>query len=488
MFPKLVFVCLILLVSAVYYLRRRDFPFALYLLLISIFFSRIYREVHGYTIRMEQLACLFLFLTLAYDLFKKKVRFKVSVMSIMVLALLPMMLISSLLGTKYSILSLKKSLIYVPYLLGFLALVVYLQKKKDLMKAWHFLYIAGCAVLGISIIGFFLFFLGIDLGMVRMEWGTFSLRGTFIIPNILGSTATIILVTAFMRLISKNKQKKNIWFDLLAMTIAVSGLMISLARASWICGLLGILLALIFSARRLAFKTMLLGLAVMMATIGLTYLATTHLKLPAGMVVKEKTLGEFGEPEKDQYWIPQETDGIDYFGKIQETAKVEQAFKDKRPFQQTLTDNPNYITIQRRILASKMALRDWLSSPIIGRGTDSFLLENDNQPEYYLSSTWVTILHDWGLIAFVIHGVFLLAVFLGIAKRILRTTQLSIKVFFSTLLIILILTSIMYQITTTMQLSIFWVLLAFFSSAASARFAPAPGPNGLAGKAHQECS
>jgi hypothetical protein len=482
MFPKLVFVVLILFLSAVYYLRRPDFPFALYLLLISIFFSRIYWEVYGYTIRLEQLACLLLFLTLIYELLKKKLKLKVSFQAILVLALFPMMLISSLWGTKYSILSLKKALIYVPYLLGFLALIVYLQKKEDLIKAWNFLYAAGCVAVGISVIGFYLFFAGIDFGMVRMEWASFSLRGTFIIPNILGSTAVIIFVTAFMRLISKNEQKKNIWFDLVAMAIAVSGLMMSLTRVAWICGVVGILLALIFSARRLAPKTMLLSLAVMMAAMGLTYLATTHLKPPVGKAVKERTLGEFGEPKKDQYWIPQNTNRIDYSGKIQETGKVKEALKDDRTFHQTLTDNPNYITMQRRIRALKMALQDWLSSPVLGRGTDSFLLENNNRPEYYLSSTWVTILHDWGLIAFLLHGVFLSAVFLGIIKKILRTTQLSIKVFSSTLLIILILTSIMYQISTTMQLSIFWVLLAFFSSAASARLAAEPDPSGQTAK------
>jgi hypothetical protein len=482
MFPKLVFVCLILLVSAVYYLRRSDFPFALYLLLISVFFSRIYWEVYGYTIRMEQLACLFLFLTLAYDLFKKKLKFKLSATSIMVLALFPLMLISSVLGTKYSILSLRKSLIYVPYLLGFLALGVYLQKKEDLIKAWNFLYAAGCVTLGISIIGFYLFFLGIDLGMVRMEWGTFYLRGTFIIPNILGSTTVIILMTAFLRLISKNEQRKSTVRDLVALAIAVSGLMMSLTRAAWICGVLGVLLGLIFSMRRLALKTMLLGLAVMIAAMGLTYVATSHLKPPVGNAVKERTLGEYGEPELDQYWIPQETDRVDYFGRIKETAKIKKALKDNRAFQQTLTDNPHYITMQRRVRTAKMAFRDWLSSPIIGRGTDSFLLENNNRPEYYLSSTWVTILHDWGLIAFLIHGVFLLAVFLGITKRMLRTTQLSIKVFSSTLLIILILTSIMYQISTAMQLSIFWILLAFLSLAASARLAADPVPSGQTGK------
>jgi hypothetical protein len=482
MFPKLVFVCLILVFSTLYYRRRPDFPFALYLLLISIFFSRIRWEVFGYTVRLEQLACLSLFLTLVYDFLKKKLKFKASAVSILVLALFPMMLISSLFGTKYPILSLKKSLIYVPYLLGFLALVVYLPKKADLMKAWNFLYAAGCVAVGISVIGFYLFFLGIDVGMVRMEWGSFSLRGTFIIPNILGSSAVIVFLTAFMRLISKNEQRKNIGLDLAALVIAVSGLMMSLTRAAWICGLLGILFGFLFSVRRLVLKSTLLALAVVVASVGLTYVATSHLKPPVGQAVKERTLGEFGEPEKDQYWIPQETNRINYSGKIRETGKLQEALQDDRAFQQTLGDSPDYISMQRRIQTAKAALRDWRSSPVIGRGTDSFLLENNNRPEFYISSTWVTILHDWGLISLLLHGLFLFAVFLGIIKMMLRTTQLSIKIFSSTLLIVLILTSFMYQLSTTMQLSIFWVLLAFFSLTASARLTGEPGPSGRAAK------
>jgi hypothetical protein len=398
----------------------------------------------------------------------------------LVLALFPMMLISSLLGTKYPILSLKKSLIYVPYLLGFMALVAYMSKKENLMRTWNFFYVAGCAAVAVSVVGFLLFFLGIDAGMVRMEWGTFSLRGTFIIPNILGSSAVIVFLTAFMRLISKNEQRKNPGLDLLALAVAVPGLMMSFTRAAWICGLLGILLGLLFSVRRLALKSTLLTLAVMVASVGLTYVATSHLKPPAGQAVKERTMGEFGEPEKDQYWIPQETNRIDYLGKIRETGKLQEALQDDRTFQQTLADDHDYVTMQRRIQTAKAALRDWLSSPVIGRGTDSFLLENNNRPEFYISSTWVTILHDWGLISLLLHGLFLLLVFLGVVKMMLRSARLSVKVFSSTLLIVLILTSIMYQISTTIQLAIFWVLLAFFSSAASARLTVEPGPSGQA--------
>lgn len=450
--PKLVLIAFMVLLSLFYGRRHRLLSFPLLLLIAALFFSRVYwREVSGLTIHFEQLACGLLFLAFLYDLWKKKIRLRFEPLTILVLCLLPLMILSSLLESKLPLQSLKKTLVLVPYFLAFLALVHYWADKERLRGAWDFFYFSGTLALAISLAGFCLFFLGLDSGMVRMEHGSFWLRGTMVIPNILGSTAVLIFAIAFIRLLFKRGPGTKAWGDMAALVIATACVMLSFTRAAWVGAVLAIAAVLAFSLRRIYLKSLCLCLALIVGTSGLTYLATSRIKPPQLPSVEQKDLGEYGESTLDRYWRPESVERMDYEGKIEGVFEKD-AYSG---------------TIKSRLFTLKVAWRDWLKSPLIGRGTESLLLENKNKGVYYISSSALAFLHDWGLIGLLLHGIFLFWVFGGLLKISMKTREPSPREFSLTLLVILIVSLLMNQTATTMQLSIFWVLLAFYASAVS---------------------
>jgi len=437
----------VVLLSFFYGRRHRLLSFPLLLLIAAVFFSRVYwRNVFGLTIRFEQLACGLLFLAFLYDLWRKKIRLRFEPLTILVLCLLPLMILSSLLESKLPMQSLKKTLVYVPYVLAFLALVHYWADKERLRGAWDFFYMAGTIALGISLVGFILFLFGVNVGMVKVGSGSLWLRGTMIIPNILGSTAVLIFAIAFIRLLFRKAPGTKAWGDMAALVVATACVMVSFTRAAWAGAVLGLIAVLLLSFKMVFIKPVLLSLALVIGTAGLTYLATTHIKPPGLAMEPEVSMGEYGE--EDEYSNPNSVDGIAYEGKI--LGVFEEGMYSK--------------TIKNRLLTYRNALQDWLSSPIIGRGTESFLLENKNRPQYYIPSTWIAILHDWGLIGLLLHGIFLLLVLAGLWKIYRKTPDPFPGRYSLTLMVILFVSTLMYQTATTMQLSIFWVLLAFYAS------------------------
>jgi hypothetical protein len=448
---KLVLLASIVLLSFFYGRRHRLLSFPLLLVIGALFFSRVYWRVSGVTIRFEELACGLLFLTFLYDLWRKEIRLRFEPLTILVLCLLPLMILSSLLESKLPLQSLKKTLVYVPYILAFLALVHYWADKERLRDAWNFFYLAGTIALGISLIGYILFFFGINVGMVRAALGSLWLRGTAVIPNILGTMAALILIVSFVRLIFQNKIGFRDWRYIAALIIATACVMLSFTRAAWAAVVLGLIAVLLLSFKRVSVKPVLLGLTLVIGTAGLTCLATIRLKPPELTIKPGVTMGEYGEEDLDKYWSLSSVEGVDYWDKIL-------SIFHKGKYSMTITD---------RLRTYRKALHDWRTSPLIGRGTDSFLLEHENKPLYYIPSTWIAVLHDWGLVGLVLHIIFLLWVFVGLLKISMRTREPFPREFSLALMVILIVSMLMYQTATTMQLSIFWVLLAFYASAVS---------------------
>jgi len=447
---KLIFVTFVVLLSLCYGRRHRLLSFPLLLLIAALFFSRVYwRKVFGLTIHFEQLASGLLFLAFLYDLLRKKIRLRFAPLTILVLCLLPLMILSSLLESKLPLQSLKKTLVYVPYVLAFLALVHYWADKERLRGAWDFFYFSGTLALAISLAGFVLLLCGVNLGMVKVQFASLWLRGTMVVPNILGSTAVIILIVSFIRLIFQKKFGSEAWRQIAALIIATACVMLSFTRAAWAGAVLGLVAVLLLSFKRVSIKPVLLSLALVIGTAGLTYLATARIKLPELATRYGLSNGEYGEETLDQLWSQNSAKGVAYKEKIQSLFR----------------EGMYSISIRDRLRTYGNALQDWLSSPILGRGTESFISENKNRSEYYIPSTWIAILHDWGLIGLLLHGIFLFLVLAGLWKIYRKTQDPFLGPYSLTLMVILFVSTMMYQTATTMQLSIFWVLLAFYASA-----------------------
>ena len=426
-------------------------------MIAAVFYSRLYWEVSGFTVRFEQLACGFLFLAFVYDLWKKKLRLRFDLKIILVLSLFPLMVLSSLLVCKFPLLSLKKTVLYVPYLLAFTALVHYWADRERLLAGWSFFYLSGTIALGVSLAGYVLFIFGINAGMVRVQEGSLWLRGTMVIPNILGSTAVLIFIAALARrTLETGAGAKARWGDTAVLVIATACVMMSFTRLAWAGGALGALAVLALSLKRVKLKQAAAVLALIAGTVVLTYLATTRIKPRPPQVSDGEKMGEFGDSTKDRYWNPESVGRIDYVNKIRGAFGGE-AYSG---------------TIRFRYRVLKMAWQDWKTSPILGRGTDSMLIEKGNRSQNYIASAWMAILHDWGIIALLLHGAFLAIVGIGLLQATRKSAEPNLHGFALTLLVILFVSMLMYQSASTLQVSIFWVLLAFYAGAVSAFSSP----------------
>lgn len=450
MFPKVVFAAFTIVLSLLLYRRRRILPPAAVLLIVALFFSRIYWRVGGFTLRWESMACLVLALNFFFDLWKKRETLALEAKTGLVLALFPMMLVSSVLFSPDPRLSLKKSLIYIPFLLAFTALVHYFRRREKFIEAWDIFYVAGCLALSISTLGLILFLRGLDLGMVRAQEGTLWLRGTFVIPNILGSAAVLILMIAFLRLTTpEHLRGLRAWPHAAALVPATACVLTSMTRSAWICAASGIIIVTVYALVRRRPKAALAGLAVIAASAGLTYWVTTRMPVRLAPVLKGTTQGEFGEPWLDRYWKPSPE-----LGHLRFSTKF-------------VLGKGKVSTFSSRRRTAEAALEDWSLSPIIGRGTESLLIRYRQRPLFYISSTWVAVLHDWGLVGLGLHLAFLVLVLLGMGRVFGRAETLADRRLVLSLIIILVVSTIMNQASTTMQISVFWVLLAFFTAGSS---------------------
>ena len=468
MFPKLFFVALLLAGVAFYWWRRRTLPPALILFIASVFLSRVYWEFAGSTIRLEQVMALLLFAYFLLNLLRRKIAFRLQWPAILVLALFPLMLLSSLLVSPEPWQSLKKSLVYLPYFLAFLAMVHYLSSAEKLREAWRAFYVFGAAAVSLSVIGFYLLYFGINAGMVRVEYDSMWLRGTIVAPNIMGSTAVIIFLAALGRLTGKNPgQKKRRMMHMAVLAVSFAAAMMSYSRGAWAGVLLAMMVVAGWRGKELALKSTAAVLLLVLGSCVFVYFTTTENKWLKIEKKSDISLGEFGEAKMDEFFNPNsnsmkmEAMSINYKKKINGLLGNERSDK-------------------WRFNVLKLALKDWLLSPILGRGTDSLqLMSKEKLPKniyiFFIPITSVAILHDWGMTGLLLYCAFLLSAFLGLLKIYCSKIEAKLRELMLVLLLVLVLSTLMYQISTTMQLSIFWCLFAFYAAAISLNSWPVAG-------------
>jgi hypothetical protein len=367
------------------------------------------------------------------------------------------MLFSSLLASPMPWRSLKKSLLYLPYFLAFLALVHYLAPAEKLQEAWRAFYAFGSAAICLSVIGFYLIYFGLNTGMVRIEYGSLWLRGTMVASNIMGSTAAIVSLAALIRLtaatVGPSKRKA---LDMAVLATAIAALLMSYSRGAWLGFLGGVVVVVFLRRQELALKS---AAAVLFVMVGSCVFVITTTGKSDRLTIKEKrgvTLGEYGEAAKDVV-LRQKTgnhaQGVNYSKKIKTFVKIE--------------PHDHW-----RFWVAKQALKDWRISPIIGRGTDS--LQFAGKPNlplsrflYFIPVTLLAMLHDWGLIGLLLHGAFLLAAWIRLAGLFHAKMDENARELALALLSVLIMSTFMYQISTAMQLAIFWCLLSFYAAGMS---------------------
>ena len=439
--------------GAILWRRSTDsqLPWTLLWVLACVFLSRVYWLTAAGTLRLEQLACLVLFVHFIVDLLRQRKWPRLELLPLLLLAMLPLMVLGSLLASPFPAASLRKTLIYFPYLGGFIALCYFLDSGTKLASAWDFLIRFGTGIMALSLACYFLFLAGIDLGMVRVEGGVIWLRGSLVNPNIFGAAAGMVLISTLARFLSsaESSARRSV-FDLGALIVSSASLVVSFSRASWLLAVAAAAAVFLFTRRERS--NWLPAVSVILLTILITIAITIvgskayNFKLSQTPGLKSKTTGEFGELVKDRFV----------------SASRMASVPTSTPFQQRL--RYNYSSFRWRFSISIRALRDWLKSPVLGRGTDSLMLSHPTIPQYYLPVSWVVILHDWGIVALALYAAFLLLVGFRLWKRLVLDTPA--PGLFLAIFLVFLFHTLQTQFSTTLQLGSFWVLSAIFAVAA----------------------
>ncbi len=441
--------------SAVLWRVRNDklLPWTVLWTLAGVFISRVYWLTPWGTLRAEQLACLVLFGHCLGDLLRRRRWPSFGPLPLLILAMFPWMVLGSWLGSPLPAASLRKTLIYFPYLAGFAALCHFLDSHEKVAAAWDFLVRFGSGMLAISLAGYLLFFSGVDLGMVRVEYGVIWLRGSLVNPNIFGAAAAMVLVATLYRFLFETEgPRRRALFDLGVLVIASASLVVSFSRAAWVLSLPAVAAGLFFSrrrGRRLAAAAAVLASVLAGGVFTGALSRSFNARLQLDPRLRPATAGEFGEPALDEYW----------------NSPRHALSPTGMPFSERFYQGAD--SARWRYEVSVRALRDWSASPIIGRGTDSLRLRNPGHPQDYIPITAVSILHNWGIVAMLLYAAFLLLAGWRLWKRMLRPSPLS--ALFSAIFPVFVLLTLHTQVSTTLQLASFWVLAAVFAAAAELR-------------------
>jgi hypothetical protein len=444
--------------------RRADgrLPWTALWALAAVFTSRVYWLTPWATLRLEQLACLALFLHFLVDLRRRGRLPSWRALPLLLPAMLPFMILASWLASPLPAASLRKTLIYFPYLGGFIALVHFIDGRERLAAAWDFLVRFGSAMLALSLAGYFLFFAGVDLGMVRVEYGALWLRGTLVSPNILGAAAGIVLIATLVRVLATaGATRRARLLDWGGLAVAAAALLASFSRAALALSLLAAAAAFLLlraGGRRVRLAAILAILLPGLITAAVILAGSRAIAAERALHPQQApaAAGEFGEAALDRYWN----------SKRHASAPVGRPFRER--FQRSQD------TVHWRLWAVSEALKDWRRSPLTGRGTDSLPLAHPDVRKYYIPVSAVAILHDWGVAAFLLYAAFMLLAFLGLWRRAwppgaARGLELA-------LLLAFVFHAAQSQITTTMQLGSFWILAALFAAAAGTAAGPGSAP------------
>ena len=451
--------------------RRTGGPtFPLLLALACAFLSRIRWEIGGSTVRLEQIALLFLFADTLRRVLLGRIKVEIPLPAALLAALFPVMLLSSALGSPDPMFSLRKSLVYLPYTLGLLAVAVEIADAR-FAPAWDALWNFGASAIGLSVAAFFLFYAGWDLGMVRYELGFSSLRGTMISTNLFGSASALTLIIFLHRIMNgPGRAGLGRRLEVAVVALAAAGTVFSRARTAWIIAAVGMLAVLVWGYQARRGRELVRG-AALAAAGTLAALLFLAVRLPVHSTLKPGvSWGEFGIAAEDIFW------------KTGQFTKPKLAAPAPSPGAKApeFTDEEIHrllksFSLGHRLQAVSAALVDWKKSPVLGRGTDSMSLLNESPILSYVPVAAAQVLHDWGLLGL---GLYFSA--LGIMAASLFWTAFSVRAAplragAWSLLLVLLLSTLAYQVTSALAVSMGWILLAFCAAGAAFLRGPAAG-------------
>lgn len=435
------YIFLIILCVAIYgYFRQySQFPFSFYLLLTVAFLPNIRWEVMGSTVRFSQIVCLAAFFELVVEWIRKRRKICFDSFDLLIVLMIPFLFIGSLFNSQYPIASVKQSLLFLPFLAGYFVIRNYLITPEHFRVAYLFLCRIGTVWMTVSVYLFGLNLLGLDSGAVYLKYGSLMLKSSMIVANNFGTTSTILFFLILFPFLFKSERREIYLFDLLGLTASLACIILSFTRAAWMGFIFGAFVSVFLikgvNWKRVWTLSIMIFVIIFVTFFGNAHVIDYHSKVTSFFSLFRQVLGS------DLKMRVLKKEAID-------------------------SGNASLNSICWRIDISKKAIRDWARDPWLGRGTNSLMLSSQNQAEYHIPVCFLFILHDWGIFALFLHLLFLFSSFSGFILGLIKGRNLDYKNLLKGLIAVILISILMCQFASPIQLFVYWMFCAMFASGA----------------------
>jgi len=398
-FPVIAGLILLFLLS-IYYYKRYHFSYLIILVVVASFFSKVEWKYLDMTLRFERIIAIIVFI---YLIFSREKNENLNIYGILWILIVIFAFISSYQSDYFSI-SLKKTFgvaVYIPIFL----LIRNKIKSRDYYREIISLYQnVGIAVINFSLLGYLIYFAGIDIGVTRYDLNAYWLEGPIAIANIFGFVSSIIFLITFHNIINHHNSFEQ---KIILLNSAIA-ILLSYTRSAWLGTGVGIFLILLLNIKKSLNIKLFTSIVLLFIAFSFIFIYTDLLRLFSYKISNLTAISDSG---------------------------------------------------RGRFFVYEFILNDLKSGLILGRGTDySTILWGEN---FYISSIFLVVLYDWGKIAFVLLLLFFFIVFY---KNFQKISNNKYNEYYKLNFVLFTVILIYNQISTMHQLSIFWLHIGILSS------------------------
>lgn len=380
-------------------------------LFVAIFFNNVVFHVGEVNVRLDYILCA---IVLLIEMLSRG-RMRLYRRSFVFFLFLVSLLISTLANAPALFYGLRKLGIVVTYVVTAVLVIGNAVKARELEARFERFIRVGNIVLLMSIAGYFLSYSGIDFGFLKDRLGAFWLKGPMLNANLFGSTAAALgVLNLWMTLYDQGRK----WTYRSFFFLSVVGVFLSYTRTAWAFFALFFLFSILLARRFNIIKDM--------RPVLMTVLSVAVVALLFGNV-----LAVFGfESKLESFFDFDVGSGV------------------------------------VRLAAFEEGLNDWLRSPVVGRGFETFEYETGaaEDPNQLMQIIFFLQILQYGGLAALSFFLFLMFLLHRNALRFIRTADERSRSKVVALVLAFDLLVCSYQISSGMVLPFFWFILAFLWS------------------------
>jgi len=403
-FPYIIFTIIMLGLPLIFN-DHKKIPYIYLLLLTTIFFSKLKIDVVNGYLKLDQLIVVIflIYFVSKYNLLIKGKKLSSDNKYIFIFIFL---IALSSMFSQYSSTAFLKSVTLLPYILLSIVIPIFLNSKPKLVHTLEYIEKVGTLILILSISVYLLYPLGIDIGFVRFDMGARWLEGPIIIANIFGAIALYLFILYFHRFII-TKNKKSLLFAI----ISIIAILFSYTRSVWFATILAINIIILLNSKLYRIWKIIFGITVILSIL---------------LIVFEYSnlMNEYGVKLNDMLGSENAASG--------------------------------------RIITNSFIFEKSFENMLIGYGTDANIIKYGEK--FYITSFFLTTFFNWGIIFTLIFFIFYFKIFIYLFRTRKRLTTKEDFFVVNSILTLMPVFIILNQVSTSHQISLFWIFLGIFIS------------------------